>query len=673
MSKTGSPSGEKTKHISAQLLLVLVPMIALFIIVVATVLFVKSQSIIVEENRIELQVESAANANSIGSTLSNIKGYYNGLADTLETSVYEDDQAILEALEPGMKEFPDFVIDCYLGLSNMDFYDGGGWVPDADYDPTTRGWYQNGVTTDSVALLPPSVDLTTGQIVACGSRSVKLLDGREGALSIDIVLSGLSEEVQGYTPLDTGKSLLLAGSTVLAAPDASYIGTDVSEHTDDKFLQEVASIASGGETSVQSIRGNDRKSYYVSFVNIPGTDWMLVSYVKESDVLKDLSALMAVTVILEIIMLVVSTLMIIFLIQRMIAAPVTSLTNTITRIADGDFTVTIDRGGNNEIGAMNNHMHDYVEQMRGTLGQMKQVTRDLSAKADTSRAAAENMSSQADAQSSSMVQIHEAMEGVANSVTELADNATNLAQAVDEMSQKGDSARDIMNDLLVRAKKGQQDMETVQSSMETISTSMTQMSSVVQSVDEAAQKINSILEMINSISSQTNLLSLNASIEAARAGEAGKGFAVVAGEIGKLANDSASATTEISQIIGDIASQVKILSERSAASVKDIASSSQSVKVTGETFAEIFTSLDEAGTAVNDMVTKMNKVNDIAMSVAAIAQEQSASTEEVTATVQTAAASAQNVANESRNVDESAVTVAESSAKIGEFVDTFTI
>ena len=53
------------------------------------------------------------------------------------------------------------------------------------------------------------------------------------------------------------------------------------------------------------------------------------------------------------------------------------------------------------------------------------------------------------------------MEGVSNSVTELADNATNLAQAVDEMSQQGNSARNIMNELLNRAKKGQQDMTTV--------------------------------------------------------------------------------------------------------------------------------------------------------------------------------------------------------------------
>ena len=179
--------------------------------------------------------------------------------------------------------------------------------------------------------------------------------------------------------------------------------------------------------------------------------------------------------------------------------------------------------------------------------------------------------------------------------------------------------------------------------------------------------------MINSISSQTNLLSLNASIEAARAGEAGRGFAVVADEIGGLAGESANATKEIAAIITDVTKEITALSQKSEASVADIAASSEAVSVTGETFAEIFTPLDEAGGTIREMISQMDKVNEIATSVAAIAEEQSASTEEVTATVDSAASSAQNVADESKSVDSSAISVADSAVKIGEFVDTFKI
>ncbi len=664
----------KTKKISAQLLLVLVPMIATFIIVVAVIIFVNSRTIIVDEAVTGLAKESEANANDISTIMEGIKAYYQGLAGVLESSEYADDAAIKAALQPGMAQYEE-VSDVYLGFSDKSFIDGGDWVPESDYDPTTRAWYEVGMATDQLTFGEPGIAMDTKEAVVNGVRKVTLKDGRVAVLSTDISLNSISADVSEYTPLGTGESMLFAGPSIIGTPNPDYLGKDAAaDLASDQFVSALYSNVSAGNVGqVVNIKGNDGKSYFVSFTAITGTDWTLVSYVKQDDVLKQLNTLSIITVILVIAMLVISTLIILYLVRRMITQPVNALTNTITRIADGDFTVEIEQGGDNEIGTMNNRMHDYVERMRTTLGEMKSVTGNLAIEADTSKNAAETMSVQAEHQSSSMEQIHEAMDGVANSVVELATNATELAQAVGDVTEQGNETRSIMNDLLEKAKQGQKDMENAQSKMATISDSMTEMNNVVASVDEATQKINSIVEMINSISSQTNLLSLNASIEAARAGEAGKGFAVVATEIGTLANDSASATTEISNIIGDITSQIKRLSETSAASVSDIAASNEAVSVTGETFAEIFEALDKAGSTVNDMVSKMDHVSDIATSVAAIAEEQSASTEEVTATVETAAASAHDVADESKNVDASAITVAESSARIGEFVDTFTI
>ena len=666
-------TSEKTKKISVQLMIVLIPMIAFFIIFVALIIFANSRGTITREGKESLEIETKANANDISSTMGYIKGFYNALADSLEVNKL-DNAGIKEALQPGMTEYTDMVYDVYVAFSDKSFIDGGDWVPADDYDPTTRGWYQTGAANNTIVFGEPDIDMDTKQMVVNGVRKVAFADGREGVLSTDIFLENISRAVGEYTPLDAGQSYLFAGSKIIGSPEEDYVGAEASELSGDAFIQEIYNdVSSGKSGEVYSVKGNDGKEYFVSIENVPGTEWSLVSFVKKSDVLKDLNSLTIITIVLVIIMLVISSAVIMYLVKKMITMPVNSLTDTITRISEGDFTVDIQKGGSNEIGVMNNKMHDYVERMRETLGEMKQVTNALSAEASNSMDAAENMSNQAEAQSNSMEQIREAMEGVSHSVMELATDASELAQSVGEMTEQGGATKNIMNDLLVKAKKGQEDMDNVQTNMKTISLSMSEMSHVVAAVDESAKKINSIVEMINSISSQTNLLSLNASIEAARAGEAGRGFAVVATEIGTLATDSANATTEISSIIKDITEQIKTLSARSESSMKDIEKSSYAVSETEGTFADIFSALDEAGNTVNDMVNQMDKVNEIAMSVAAIAEEQSASTEEVTATVENAATSAQSVADESRNVDHSAVTVSESSTRIGGFVDSFTI
>ena len=79
----------------------------------------------------------------------------------------------------------------------------------------------------------------------------------------------------------------------------------------------------------------------------------------------------------------------------------------------------------------------------------------------------------------------------------------------------------------------------------------------VNGLAEAAQRIGHVLTLIQDIAEQTNLLALNATIEAARAGEAGKGFAVVANEVKSLANQTAQATSRISNEIDAIQAETQ--------------------------------------------------------------------------------------------------------------------
>ncbi len=664
---------EKTQKISTQLSIVLIPMIAAFIIFLGVIIFARAKTIIIENAQADLHNDSRANANDISAFIGNINGYFDGAADIIENTKFESEEEFLRSGEILMSKFPEAENGAYFGMSDKSYLDPSGWVPDAGYDPTSRDWYTEGVNNTVMTPGEAYLDMDTGTMIVSISRKITLWDGRTGVMAADVFLGKVAESVSEYTPGGTGKAVLFDGDMILASAQTEYNGTKASEHGNDKFINELAKGVTAGYSDIRTIKGNDSKDYYVSFDKVNGTNWTMVSYVPKADVLKSLEILQQITIILVVVMLAVSTAVIMLLINKRITKPVTNLTDTIVKISQGDFTVEVPEGGKNEIGVMNNRMHEYVERMRVTLGEMKNETVKLSDEAMNSKNASQSLNEQADSQSQSMEQIRDSMEGVASSVTEIAVNATELATAVSEVTEDGDAASEIMTNLINKAKKGQEDMNSVQNSMGDISESMEEMSAVVNTVDDAAQKISSIIEMINSISSQTNLLSLNASIEAARAGEAGKGFAVVATEIGNLANESANATTEIGAIIDDITAQIKNLSEKSEESVNKIRQSNEEVKSTGDTFAEIFKALDEAGVAVGDMIKKMDKVNDIATNMAAIAEEQSASTQEVSATVETAASSAQDVAQESLGVDTSAQTVAESAEKIGDFVKSFTI
>lgn len=639
--------------IKVKLITVMIPTISLAIIAILFLVFSTSEKIIIDYGSEIVQSESATGASKVETWTQGVLSYLDEVKNTLETVDFNDDTE-MAYLTTSVDKNESYPYGVYIGESTGKYIDPSGWTPDADYVVTERDWYQEGLNHETFTFGAAYLDELSGEYIVSATTKLDSDSDIDRVASMDITLNEVSDMIASFELMNTGAVMLIDAitNTIIAHSNPDYISTQISSASEQPLFASIYENMTNNRTDTFELKSG-KEEYLVNLQTIENTSWMLASYIPRSEVLSQLNNLRNTVIIIAVLAIVILAI----IIERtvhMIISPLKDLTQNIIQITNGDFNVAIETKGNDEITVMGNQLKIFVETMRRMIGGISTTASNLRHEAQESRNVAVNLNDSTDIQSTSMEQLNVAVDELAKSTFEMVENATGLANVVTETNNKGNQAKQHMQETVRASEKGKTNMEQIIQSMKIIEDTVGALIGTIKEIEQSNKEINGIVDVISGIASQTHLLALNASIEAARAGESGRGFAVVAEEVRKLAENSSASAQGITKLIAQVNGQVGSTIEKSSQSSESINDSIHLVDNAGKTFANIYSHVGNTSRILNEILEKILYVDEVANSVAAITEEQSAGTEEILATIQELSQQSNQIAKESRIIEQNA-------------------
>jgi len=346
-------------------------------------------------------------------------------------------------------------------------------------------------------------------------------------------------------------------------------------------------------------------------------------------------------------------------IGRFISKPVIQVSESMKKLAEGDFSIEPIRVRNrDEIGVLVNSMNQMVDDLRKILVQVSESseyiaasTEELSASTEQSAESAARVADLSQKNAIGAEKQLETFKATALKVEEIAEEVDHISHSSESMLSATESATKM-------TQQGAVSIHNVLSQMNAIHTSTEETSALIRSLDERSKQITDIVSLITAISEQTNLLALNAAIEAARAGEHGRGFAVVAEEVRKLAEESrksAEQVIEMTNLIQQGTIQAVGAMENGNMLVQEGLTYTEQAE---QAFAAIEAAIDNVTNQVREVNESVEEIRDFSRQVAAgieevtsisdqvlqLSQESSTASEEQLATSEEITSSVQNLA-----------------------------
>ena len=245
--------------------------------------------------------------------------------------------------------------------------------------------------------------------------------------------------------------------------------------------------------------------------------------------------------------------------SKEISGYISEISEILLEISNGNLKSQVDRDYMGDFAPIKDALNKILNSFNSTYYDLGVTAEQVSTGANEISSAAQSLSSGTTEQAGSLEQLSATINEVSNHVQKNADNASHAKSITENAEQALEYGKLSVNDLL----------------------------QAIEEIRTSSDEITKIIKTIDEIAFQTNILSLNAAVEAARAGSAGKGFAVVADEVRNLANKSAEAAKNTTELI-----------EGSVNAVEN------GTKIAGKT-ADLINRIVDTSTNINNLVSQI--------------------------------------------------------------------
>ena len=494
---------------------------------------------------------------------------------------------------------------------------------------------------------------------------VRRMNDGKGYIIADVSTNQIKQTFSNY---DMGEGSIIGfitadGRETLNISDKESVFTELS------YFQESLEKEQSSGFSYEKYNGEEYLYIYNRFEDV---DVTLSALIPKSTILAEVRGIR----LLSIIFVTVSVIIAGFVVLQIgtgIASNVTSLNKSISKVAQGDLTTTIRTNRKDEFAVLSQGVNDMMQHMRRLIGDVQDVSstvsisaEDLTDTASDLLIATRGISGAIDESGKGVLQQAEDTEQCLLQMTNLSDNINQLYNNTNEIEK-------IANDTQNVASEGLKIVDELSEKSKATSEITQDVIKKIQEFEVESKKIEKFVNLINNIAFQTNLLSLNASIEAARAGEYGRGFAVVADEIMKLAEQSASAASEIQNTVKDVSEQNRETVNTAEQAESIVESQTEALELTVGVFKNINKHINSLVSNLNDIILRLDTIETAKDGTLHAIENISAVTEETAASSEEVNASATEQIDSVERLQRAVVALEEDASRLNEAIKIFKI